>query len=149
MARREWWISRLCSGAKVESVRVLLDWPVADRPDLVLDRCVRHSREGRIKMGGIPIQFPTWYFSFGVDSPMAKYYVPIVAEEEWQARAAMWCLFSQHWCSCYKTMPDTELLLVNYHADIRIQTAHPVDAPQDLYDLGHQVLLDQPAWALK
>ncbi len=93
---------------------------------------------------GVTSMGTTWYFSFGIGSPLAKYYVPIVAEEEWQARAAMWCLFSQHWGSCYKSPPDnTHLLRVNYNACIRVRTAGE-EGPHDLFDLGHRVLCEQP-----
>ncbi len=42
-----------------------------------------------------------FYFTFGLDSPLARYYVEIEAEREIEAREKMHSWFTGHWASCY------------------------------------------------
>jgi hypothetical protein len=43
----------------------------------------------------------TWYFTFGVGSPLANYFVRIKAADEEAARLQMVVWFTRHWASCY------------------------------------------------
>lgn len=80
-------------------------------------------------------------FTFGVGSPLAKYYVMIAAPDEDAARARMFCLFSQHWASCYRLINFQAQIArygylplhVNYDASVRLGTKHD-EIPPDIYE---------------
>lgn len=88
-------------------------------------------------------------FTFGVGSPLARYYVTIAAPDETAARAQMFCLFSRHWASCYRRIDfqrqiaeyGYQPLQVNHQASVRLGTMHD-EIPLDIYQAA---LSTQPA----
>lgn len=79
-------------------------------------------------------------FTFGVGSPLAKYYVEIPAPDELTARLHMNCLFTQHWAGCYPREGfDRQVehygltrLHVNLEAGVRLGTNHN-EIPHEQY----------------
>lgn len=79
-------------------------------------------------------------FTFGLGSPLARYYVEIEAPDELTARLHMNCLFTQHWASVYPREGfDPQIacykltrLDVNLEASVRLGTNHD-EVPTDQY----------------
>ena len=75
-------------------------------------------------------ELDTWCFTFGVGSPLARYYVAIDAPDETTARQQMIRLFSRHWAGCYRwdrfqvqiAQYGYERLQVNPEASVRLGT---------------------------
>lgn len=88
-------------------------------------------------------------FTFGVGSPLARYYVMIAAPDETAARAQMFCLFSRHWASCYRLIDFQRQIAeygyrpleVNHQASVRLGTMLD-EIPQEIYSAS---LTTQPA----
>jgi hypothetical protein len=84
---------------------------------------------------------PSYCFTFGVGSPLAKYYVEIEAEDENQARCRMFALFSRHWGDCYpRDGFDRQIarygyqpLDINKQAGLRVGTMFE-DIPPEIYN---------------
>jgi hypothetical protein len=97
--------------------------------------CDRHPAKS-------PTKSPTQEFvvTFGVGSPLAKYYVVIEAEDEMTARMKMVAAFSGHWASIYPGTKRAALerewhlqpLDVNWNVGVRLQSNHE-ELPDDIY----------------
>lgn len=55
-----------------------------------------------------------FYFTFGIGTPLRKYYVEIEAASNDQARVQMYGMFGRKWASCYDETKGRELI-EKYH----------------------------------
>lgn len=80
-----------------------------------------------------------FYFTFGVGSPLANYYVRITAVDETAARCLMAALFSGHWCGCYTNFTpkhgEQELTRVNRQASVRLGTNY-AELDREIYNIA-------------
>ena len=88
-----------------------------------------------------PAPQQSWCFTFGCGSPLARYYVEIDAEDEYQARCRMVAMFSRHWASVYpregfdRQVEQYGLLRldVNKNGSVRLGT-NDEEIPRDVYN---------------
>ena len=62
-----------------------------------------------------------FYFTFGVNTPLADYVQPVRAETEGAARRGMSWFYGKHWAACYDEEPDSSGRYVTYLPAIRVQ----------------------------
>jgi hypothetical protein len=81
----------------------------------------------------------TYYFTFGCGSPLANCYVKVEAEQEEIARLQMYCWFTTHWASVYRSEEGFKQGVEKYglteikvpkSASVRLMTNHEEIRPE-------------------